>query len=300
MSPIRESPPPNPRVGSLSRGSLENDSAERWQRRLEAIEPEFRALLHRIPLQDTPPLPPEWLRWEMLERREVLRRAPIEPRSTVLEVGSGGHAITTVPLAYALRSGGRVLALERRRWGRFSSLVAASGLGERIRPLSGDARRLPLRDRSVELALCVHGLRSLESEENMVRVFRELLRVARGLFLAETLPVARTPAQEAHLRMYGLREELFVARTGRRDDIAYLPLPQLRTLVERAGGTIEEAETVEVDLPHALAVFPRSLIEELPAGLARDDLLRRWDGAEALRQRVGEDHPPVGIIRAAP
>lgn len=251
-------------------------------------------------MQDTPPLPPEWLRWEMLERRLVLRQAPVETASTVLEVGSGGHALSTVPLADALGPDGRVLALERRRWGRFASIVGASRLGERIRPIAGDARRLPLRDRSLDLAVCLHGLRSLESEQNMVRVFREMLRVARALFLAESLPFARTPAQKAHLRMYGLREEVILARTGRKDDIAYRPLATLRALVERAGGTVEQSDTVEVDLPHALATFPRSLIEELPDGPHRADLLRRWENAEALRRRFGEDHPPVGIIRAVP
>lgn len=274
------------------------DSAERAERRLDGLEPGFRALLERIPRRVSPALAPEWLRWEMLERHIVLRRARLEPGTVVLEVGSGGHAIATVPLAYALGPAGRVLALERERWGAFSSIVAQSGLGGRVRPLAGDARRVPLRDDSVELAACVHGLRSLESEENTVRVFREMLRVARRIFIAESLPIARNEAQAAHLQMYGLREELFEARTGRKDDLAYRPLAVLRSLVERAGGTVEEADTAEVDLPHALATFPRTLIEELPAGGQRADLLRRWDAAESRRRTFGEDHPPVGIVSA--
>ncbi len=270
----------------------------RFQGQLDAVDPAFVELLHRVPLQERPPLPPDWLRCEVLERYQVLRHAALDPTSTVLEIGSGGHAISTIPLAFGVGPGGRVLAAERARWTQFLATVTASGMEDRVRPVACDARRLPLRDHAVDVATCVHGIRSLESEENMVHVFREMLRVAPRVFLAETLPIARNAAQRAHLAMYSLREEMFRATTGHPDDVQYLPLESLVRLVERAGGVVENAKTLDVDLPHALAYFPRTMVETVPDAPARESLQHRWDEANALRERHGTDHPPVGMITA--
>ncbi len=271
----------------------------RFESRLRGTEAGFRKLIERIPLQDNAPLPPEWLRCEMLERWLVLRNAGVASNSVALEVGSGGHAISTVPLAYLLGPNGRVLAAERRRWDQFRAVVAASGMVERVSPVRCDARRLPLRDDAVDLAVCIHGIRSLRGEDEMVSVFREMLRVAPRVFLAESLPIAKTRAQRAHLAMYNLREEVFHATTGRRDDLHYLPLEQLTALVERAGGAVKDSRVLDVDLPHALAYFPRSLVEAIPAVVRRDSLLRRWDAASAMLAQHGGDHPPVGMIWAS-
>ncbi|HTT73614.1 MAG TPA: class I SAM-dependent methyltransferase [Thermoplasmata archaeon] len=271
---------------------------ERFERQLRQAEPGFRELIDRIPLQATPPLPPEWLRVEMLERSLLLRRVPDLEGRTVLEVGSGAHAISTVPLAWRVGGAGRVVALERSRWGQFRPVVTASGLLERIRPVAGDARRLPLRSDAADLAVCLHGLRSLRGDENTVRVVREMLRIAERVVLAESLPIARTDGQRAHLAMYNLRAEVFGASLGVRDDLPYLPLDRLASLVERAGGADVEARTEEIDLPHFLGYFPRTLVEAVPRGRRREELLERWDEAEAMRRRYGADHPPVGIVSA--
>ncbi|HTS33454.1 MAG TPA: class I SAM-dependent methyltransferase [Thermoplasmata archaeon] len=271
---------------------------ERFETRLRATEPGFRELLGRIQLQATPPLPPDWLRWEMLERDAVLRRASLAAGSTVLEIGSGPHAIATVPLAYRAGRAGRLVAVELSRWGQFRGIVASGGMQDRIRPLVADARRLPLRGDSAELAVCLHGIRSLHGEEAMVRTFREMLRASPRIFLAESLPIARTEGQRAHLMMYELREDVFSSTMGSRDDLHYLPLDRLASLVESAGGVVEKTETLEVDLPHFLAYFPRSLVESIPQGTRREELLRRWDEADRVRRQYGEDHPPVGIVIA--
>jgi precorrin-6B methylase 2 len=271
---------------------------KRFERRLGEVDPAFAEVVERVPLQDTPPSQPEWLRCEVLERYQVLQHAEIDRGRTVLEVGSGAHAIATVPLAYAIGESGRVIAAERSRWNHFRTIVSDSGMEARVRPVACDARRLPLRDNSVELAVCVHGIRSLGSEENMVTIFREMLRVAPRLFLAESLPIARNDAQRAHLAMYNLRQEIFEAATGRPDDLHYLPLDRLVRLVEHADGKIENSSVLEVDLPHSLAYLPRSYVEAIPDHGVRERLLRRWDEAYSLCRRYGTDHPPVGIVEA--
>jgi hypothetical protein len=171
-------------------------------------------------------------------------------------------------------------------------------MADRVRPVAGDARRLPVRTDAVETAVCLHGIRSLGDDRDVVGVLREMLRVAPRIAIAETLPMAHTEAQGAHLSMYNLREEVLFASTGRRDDLPYRPLAQLVALVQDAGGVVEGAQTLEVDLPHALAYFPRALVESIPSIGRRGDLLARWDAANALRLQHGEDHPPAGIVVA--
>ncbi|HEV2317639.1 MAG TPA: class I SAM-dependent methyltransferase [Thermoplasmata archaeon] len=235
----------------------------------------------------------------MLERFAIVERTPIRPGSTVLEVGSGSHALTTVPLAFRVGSKGRVLAAERSRWANFRSVVRRSGMAVRIQPLACDARRLPLRRGAADVAVCVHGIRSLGTDASVVATIREMLRVAPRVVLAESLPRSTTRAQAAHLAMYNLREEVFWKAYGRRDDRHYLSVERLVRLVERARGVVESARILEVDLPHALAYFPRAIVESLPVGPARTTLLRRWDKyAEQLRVH-GEDHPPVGLVVAS-
>ena len=129
-------------------------------------------------------------------------------------------------------------------------------------------------------------------------VLREMFRVAPRVFLSESLPMARNNAQRAHLAMYDLRERVFEAATGRKDDRHYRPLHELRSLVERAGGVVERSGTLDMDLPHALAYFPRELVESVPDEKGRAELLHRWDDAMSLLERHGEDHPPVGVILA--
>jgi ubiquinone/menaquinone biosynthesis C-methylase UbiE len=235
----------------------------------------------------------------MLERFLVLQHAPLRAGGRVLEVGSGGHAISTVPLAFLVAPDGWILALERQRWDQFQNIVRSSGLVDHVRAVAGDALRLPLREDVLDFAVCIHGVRSLGENSSVVRVLREMLRVAPTIAIMETLPVARTEAQRAHLAMYELRQHVFLATTGRRDDLRYRPLAQLVSLVEQAGGSVKDKRTLEIDLPHALAYFPRALVESIPAGNPRESLLSRWDEANALRLRWGEDHPPVGVVIAA-
>ncbi len=265
---------------------------------MRKVAPGFASVLRRLPPREDDYVPANWLHWEMLERYEVLSHAGVEKGTKVLEIGAGAHAIATVPLAFLVGMEGRVMAVERERWTFFREIVEAAGLGGRVLPVMCDATRLPIPSETFDLAVCVHGVRSLRSEKTMLAVFQEMLRVAPRLLLAESLPLARNEAQRAHLAMYDLREEIFEAVLGHKDDIHYLSLGQLVSLVEQAGGTVVESEVLDVGFPHFLAFLPRQYVERIRDNEKRDNLLRRWDKANQLLERHGADHPPVGILVA--
>ena len=200
-------------------------------------------ILSKIPPRNEPPLPPDWLHAEMLERLRVLRFAPIREGMNVLEIGCGAHALTTVPLVYLV--------------------------GETGRTVKPDARELPFPFKAFDLAVLVHGVRSLKNEETMVKVISEMLRVSERVFIAESLPVANNERQRAHLELFNLREEIFEALFDEKDDLHYPTIEKLKALVERAGGRIIRSGTFEPELPHYLAYIPREYVESRRRGKAR-------------------------------
>ncbi|AIU69831.1 methyltransferase [Thermococcus eurythermalis] len=256
-----------------------------------------KGVLSKIPPRNEPPLPPDWLHTEMLERLRVLRFAPIREGMNVLEVGCGAHALTTVPLAYLVGETGRVVTIDRSRWSFFEEITASAGLKHRIIPLKVDARELPFPFRAFDLAVLVHGVRSLKSEETMVKVISEMLRVSERVFIAESLPVANNERQRAHLELYNLREEIFEALFGEKDDLHYPTLEKLKALVEQAGGRVIKSGTFEPKLPHYLAYIPREYVERVEDEEKRAELLRRWEKAYG-KWKAGADHPPVGWLIA--
>ena len=254
-----------------------------------------RDVLSKIPPRNEPPLPPDWSHVEMLERFHVLRFTSIKEGMNVLEVGCGAHALTTVPLAYLVGETGRVVAVDRSRWRFFEEITSSAGMKRRIIPLKVDARELPFPFKAFDLAVLIHGVRSLKSEETMIKIISEMLRVSERIFIAESLPIANNERQRAHLELYNLREEIFEALFGEKDDLHYPTLEKLQELVEQAGGEIIESGTFEPGLPHYLAYIPREYVEQIKDERKRAELLKRWGNAYE-KWKKGAEHPPVGWI----
>ncbi|WP_456444067.1 class I SAM-dependent methyltransferase [Thermococcus sp.] len=252
-------------------------------------------VLSKIPPRNESPLPPDWLHIEMLERFRVLQLAQIREGMNVLEIGCGAHALTTVPLAHLVGETGRVVAVDKSRWRFFEEITSVTGVKHKIIPLKLDARELPFPFKTFDLAVLVHGVRSLKNEGTMVRVISEMLRVSERVFIAESLPVANNERQEAHLELYNLREGIFEALFGEKDDLHYPTLGKLMELVEKAGGNVIESGTFEPALPHYLAYLPREYVEGIKDEDKRAELLKRWDRAYE-KWKSGAEHPPVGWL----
>lgn len=100
-----------------------------------------------------------------------------------------------------------------------------------------------------------------------------MLRVSDRVFIAESLPIANNERQRAHLELYNLRQEIFEALFGEKDDLHYFPLEKLEEFVERAGGRIVESGTFEPNLPHYLAYIPREYVSQIKT---RKSALNSW------------------------
>ncbi|MGQ4914139.1 MAG: class I SAM-dependent methyltransferase [Candidatus Asgardarchaeia archaeon] len=259
---------------------------------------DFEIILNMIPAIKAPYLPNDWVKVEMRERFLVLKEIGITEGMNVLEVGAGHHALTTIPLAYLVGETGRVIAIEIERLRFFERIVKSTNLRKRIIPLKMDAKKLPFPYRCFDYAVIIHGIRSLKNKENIIRILKEMLRVAKHIAIAETLPIALTKAQEAHLEMYNLRHEVFLHAFGTVEDISYFSLDELVDLVKTAGGKDIKAKMIHPNMPHYLAYFPKKYIERIKDKKVRHMLLEDWEKAFEKIQKYGEEHPPVGLVTA--
>ncbi len=273
-------------------------SSDEFQTRLEKLDSEFAEIIRRIPKRGSQEPAPFWLHFEMIERYKVLREANIEAGMNILEIGCGAHAITTTVLAHLVGDQGRVVTVDIGRWRFVEEILIQAGMKQRVIPLSHDATKLPLQYECFNLAVVVHGIRSFRNESTITQILKEMLRLSPRIFIAESLPIAKTKAQKAHLEMYNLREEIFQARTGEKDDIHYLPLEKLTKLVESAGGEVTDSMIMEIDQPHFLACVPRVIVGKIEDEKIRENLLQRWNAAYEKLQQHGEEHLPVGIVKA--
>lgn len=274
------------------------EDVEILKRELVHVGEDFAEIVMKIPSRnEPPPLTLYWLHIEIIERYHILSKAHIEPGATILEVGCGPFAISTAVLAYLVGEKGHVLAVDLGRWKGFEDTLQATTLRERVQPIACDATHLPFRS-GIDMAVSIHALRSFSDESTIVNIFREMFRVSSHVFIAAYLPIAKTKAQKACMEMYNLREEIFEALSGKKDDIHYFPLKNLVAFVDRAGGTVTETKTVDIDLPHCFGFMPREIVERIKDVEKKDNLLEKWERACEKIKKYGEGRPPVGVVKA--
>jgi len=268
---------------------------------LKWLSSELLTILKRIgTYQPHPRLPPDWYQWQIAERHMILKYAKIASGANVLEIGCGPQAIATIPLASLVGEKGRVVALDRGRWGDFWTLIEKSGVKSRVIPLQDDARKLPFPYSCFDLPVCIHGIRSFESREACVEAIREMLRVSKErIFITESSPIARNMAQKAHLVMYNLRRTAFLAMDRpKAGDIPYFSQNDLVKIVKEAGAMKVDTKLVEVNMPHHLAWFPPEIFDKIKDKAKRESLRRKYVKAEKMLDKYGEEHPPVIVINA--
>nr|ADQ54407.1 putative menaquione biosynthesis methyltransferase [uncultured marine crenarchaeote E37-7F] len=267
---------------------------------LKDLDPKVRNILDKIPKKGFQRLPSEWLHWQILERFKILEYAQILEGSNILEIGCGSHAMATIPLAALVGEKGSVVALDLGRWGNFCEYLMQSGLSLRVLPIQVDARETSFPCSCFDLVTCIHGVRSFDSRESVVKAVKEMLRVTKNrIFIVESSPFVKTKAQKAHIAMYNLRHPTFTALgRGHLGDLHYFTPEELQNIVLEAGASKVGLQIVDVDMPHHLAYFPFDEIKQIKNHIIREDLERKWRAALEMLDTYGEEHPPVIVITA--
>ncbi|MHA1801867.1 MAG: class I SAM-dependent methyltransferase [Candidatus Heimdallarchaeaceae archaeon] len=273
-------------------------SHEELNKRINAVSESFKQIIQIIPPRGKDEPAPYWLHSELLERYKIVSKIDIQTGMNVLEIGCGPHALTSIVLAHLVKPNGRVVAIDRSRWTFVQELLTTTDLKQYIIPIALDATNLPIPYKSFDLSVIVHGIRNMGDNTTLITILKEMLRVSSRIVIAESLPIAKTEAQKAHIEMYNLREEIFEAISGRKDDRHYRPLSGLVELVKLAGGKNIKSEVVDLDMPHYLATLPRQYLEQIPDKTKRAELLERWLISHQKIDKHGEEHPTVGIVQA--
>ncbi len=266
--------------------------------KLKMVDTSFAQIIRKIPVREKSEPSRYWLHSELLERHKIVSKINIHASMNVLEIGCGPHAITTIVLAHSIRPNGRVVAVDRARWTFVEELLTMTSLKQLVLPIKSDATNLPIPYKSFDLSVIIHGIRSMGDDKTLRTILQEMLRVSSRIVIAESLPITKTKGQEAHLEMYNLREEIFEAVFGSKDDRHYRTLSRLVEIVELAGGGNIKSEIIDVNMPHFLATLPREYLEKIPENTQKIELAERWDSAYQKIMRHGEEHPPVGIVQA--
>jgi 2-polyprenyl-3-methyl-5-hydroxy-6-metoxy-1,4-benzoquinol methylase len=166
--------------------------------------------------------------------RRLLARLPSNRVITILDVGTGGADIPMALVRWARRAGRRlrVLALDRDRPTLDIARRAAAGYPE-IALLQGDALDLPVRPRSVDLAISALTLHHLEPDE-AVRFLAQLDDAARAGVVVNDLMRSRAAYAMVWLATRVLARHWISRHDGplsvRR---AYTP-PEVRALCQKA------------------------------------------------------------------
>lgn len=124
----------------------------------------------------------------------VMARMEVEPGWTVADVGAGTGFFAR-PLARAVGSGGRVVAIDAQRemLARLLVTLAEAGGSERIDPVLAEADALPLADDACDGALLAHLWHELDDPVGVAREARRIVRPGGRVAILDWQPVEPPP-----------------------------------------------------------------------------------------------------------
>lgn len=253
-------------------------------------------ILESITLRDLPPFPPNWLRLEVNHRFQVLNHFlsfPIEAK--ILEIGCGDHGITSMAIAGFLGEQARLLSIDIAR---LREVHHFKRVCPRIEVVQCDALYLPF-SKVFDIAITFDGIRSFRSPDKIIQIFQSMLEWADETIIIATLPIAETSGQKLHLDLFRIREELFDALWGVKDDLFYFTEGELTDFLKLAGADEIKTSIVSVQAPHFLGYIPDCLFERIADINIRRNLIRRFQELWEQTQHTKEEHPPCIIIQAS-
>ena len=171
--------------------------------------------------------------------------------------------------------------------------MAALELHEKVSGVRGSAIKIPYRSEGFTLTVSVHALRNFESRLTIVASLKEMERVTRRggrVAIAETLPTAKSKAQEAHLRYFGLKTQVVKSNN------LYYSQEELMWMFEEAGMEVARRLVLHFDLSSTPPFFVLDT-EKIPPE-EREAIVEEYTQACEMIRKYGEKSPPVMLIEA--
>ena len=178
-------------------------------------------------------------------------------------------------------------------WTNFRLEMTSLGLRGKTAGIRGSATKTPYRDGGFTLTVSAHALRNFESISTIVAALREMGRVTRRggrVAIAENLPVAKSKAQEAHLRYFDVKTRVV------KSDSPYHSEDELVRMFEEAGLEVARREVLDFGLSAAPPLFVLNP-ERLPPEERNVIVEKHREAVEMIREH-GETSPPVLLLEA--
>lgn len=233
-----------------------------------------------------------------MERMALAQEMQLQKHDRVLDVGCGrGYfSIAAAELSKFVVGLDRMDGFGRHGWWRnFKTSMHELNLPGKVSGIRSDARHIPFKGSSFNVAVAVHSIRNFPNKRCIERTLQEMKRVvAKGgnVVIVENLPVARTKAQEAHLRMFRCK----VKYTS--GELDFLSEGELVDMFHNAG--LNEIETKELNYDWNAAP-PLFYIDCYLTSLAereRKEAKEAYEKAINMIRKWGETSPPAILVKA--
>jgi len=233
-----------------------------------------------------------------IERTALAMEMKLRKDDVVLDVGCGRGYFTIAAAKNVKFVVGLDLmnGYDRQEWWKnFKTTMQELNLLEKVQGIRSDARQFPFEEVSFTVVAAVHSIRNFPNKQSIERAISEMRRlVVEGgsVIVVENLPIARTKAQEARLKMFKCKVKY---SSG---ELYYFSKRELLEMFRKAGFRNEDIEIKILD--YNLSATPPlfSLDTSLLSEEKRERAQKEYYEAVEMIRKWGETSPPTILIKA--
>jgi len=228
-----------------------------------------------------------------IERTALAKEMKLRKDDIVLDVGCGRGYFTIA----AAKNVKFVVGLDlmngygRQGWWKdFKTTMQELNLLKNVQGMRSDAQQLPFKEGSFTVVAAVHSIRNFPNKQSIERAISEMKRVVvegGSVIVVENLPIARTKAQEAHLKMFKCKVKY---SSG---ELCYFSKRELLEMFRKAGFKNEDMEIKILD--YNLSATPP--LFSLNTSLLSEEK-KEYNEAVKMIRKWGETSPPTILIKA--
>jgi len=231
-----------------------------------------------------------------MERIALAQEMQLQKSDVILDVGCGRGYFSIAATRFSKFVVGLDLmnGFGRQGWWRnFRISIRELNLSNKVLGVRSDARSLPFNNSSFTKAVAVHSIRNFPNKNSIERAIGEMKRVVTrkgNVIIVESLPIARTKAQEAHLQMFRCK----VKYTS--GELDFLPEKELVEMFYRVGFSKIEVKQLNYNLSATPPFF--YLDSSSLADGEREEAKKAYDGAINMIKKWGDASPPAVFVKA--
>lgn len=234
-----------------------------------------------------------------MERVALAKEMHLRENDVVLDVGCGRGYFSVAAAKFCMLVVGLDLmnGFGRQGWWRnFGISIRELNLFDKVLGVRSDARCIPFKDSSFTVAVTVHSIRNFPDKQSIERAVSEMKRVVtkKGkVIFVESLPIARTKAQEAHLQMFKCKVKYISG------ELDFLPEDELVEMFHRVGFKKVEAKQFNYDWSAAPPFFclDVSRLYQKLSLTEREEAKKAYGRAVDMIRKCGDASPPAVLVK---